>query len=334
MSIDISDVRPPITGSMLLKALNRTLERRAALAEGFIYEHTITMIAADPGLGKSTISTQLAVELSSGLPVFGLFHVAKPVKVLYIQAERSCIEVLERLDIINKVIPIIHDNLYLTDEYQRFNLLNYDHVDYFIRCVRRDCPDVGLIIVDPIYATVSGGLSNDLPASAFTKAMSRLQVETGAALLYNHHTVKPQHSRDGAIIEKEDPFYGSQWLKAHVTGSYYMKGHENGVKLLCKKDNYNLLTKSIHLEYNPETELSSIPVKEIATLERLKVYLRKQEIDKKTFTFEDMKTHLGCAVRNLRAQLKHPEIMSRLVVVSSIRNKNLYKSVSAQKNID
>ena len=326
MPINISEIRPPLTGIKLIEALSQKHERRPALAEGFLYEHTITMIAADPGLGKSTIATQVAVELSAGLPVFGVFNVPKPIRVLYIQAERSIIEILERLDIINKIIPIVKENLYITDAYQSFNLVNHDHVNAFIKCIKRDCPNIEFIILDPIYAMVAGGLSNDLPASAFTKAMSRLQVETRAGIWYSHHTIKQQHTRDGLAIEKEDPFYGSQWLKAHVTGSYYMKKHENGVKLICKKDNYNLLVKSIHLDYDPETELCSIPTSEISALERVKNFIKMREIDQKEFTFSQIKDSVEVCNKTLRYTLQHPEVINKIIVVNIIKRKHLYKA--------
>lgn len=325
----IEDIEPPLNGDSLQSALIRAKNKRGVIADGLLYEQTILMVAADPGAGKSTISTQVAVELAAGLPVFGIFKPPRPMKILYVQTERSIIEFLERLDVIGKVLPINRANIYATDEYQKMNLINAEHSRTFISCVLRDCPDVDVIFLDPIYSMVSGGLKDDIPASAFTKAMSLLQKETGAMLWYNHHTVKQQYSNTGGAIEKEDPFYGSQWIKAHVTGSYYMKKDGDGVKMLRKKDNYNLLPGCLDLEYNPETGLCCIPLEEAPAIERVKVFLRAKEMDRREFTFKDLEVATGLCTRTVREVIAHSSIKERMEIVSSIRNKNLYR-ISSQ----
>jgi len=315
-----------LTGDKLIEAITTAKKKRAPIAEGLLYEQTILMIAADPGVGKSTISTQVAVELSSGLPIFGVFQPPRAMKVLYVQTERSIIELIERLEVINKTIPISKDNLVITSEYQMLNLLNYEHLIVFIQCIKRDCPQVDVIFIDPIYCMVSGGLSKDEPASAFTKAMSLLQKETGATLWYNHHTVKPSYDNSGSKIEKTDPFYGSQWLKAHVTGSYYMKERKDeGVSLLKKKDNYNLMPHQIDLEYNPETGLCMAVGDALPALSKVKNYLNMRKIDQKEFTFKDIQAQTQLCTRILRECLVHSDIKCDLISVNGSYNKKLYK---------
>ena len=284
----IDDIQKALTGQKLLDSFAETHAKREIIADGFLYGHTINMIAAEPGAGKSTISTQVAVELTAGIPVFGLYEVPKPFKVLYIQTERSILELLERLEIISKVYPIIAENLFVTDEYQRLNLLIPKHVEMLIKCIHRDCGKPDVIFIDPIYAMVSGGLKDDIPASAFTKGMSRLQKETGAVLWYNHHTVKVQYSPSGHKIDREDPFYGSQWIKAHVTSSYHLREISGGVKLTLKKDNYNIMPKDISLDFDPETGLCSIPIEEIPSIDRIRGFLNLRKKDGKSFTFKDI----------------------------------------------
>lgn len=308
-----------------MQAIAKAKDKRKALAEGFIYEKTLVMLAADPGTGKSTITTQIAVELAAGLPIFGVFECPRPCKVLYIQTERSIIELLERLEIIGKVLPIAKDNLFVTDAYQSFNLLYPDHVEPFVNCVLRDCPNADIIFIDPIYCMVGGGLKEDVPASMFTKVMSILQEKTGAVLWYNHHTVKPSYTNKGDMIEKADPFYGSQWLKAHVTGSFYLKECKGGVQLDRKKDNYNILPKEIILEYDAETELCSIPMSELPAIEKVKAFLKMRKVDKKEFSFNDIKAYTKLCNRSIRSNLLHSSISDQIIVVSTKKNKMLYK---------
>ncbi len=325
---DVKDIPAALSGDSLLEAIHKAKEKRRALAEGFLYEQTINMFMAEPGIGKSTISTQVAVELAAGLPVFGIFPCPRPLRVMYIQTERNIIELLERLEVINKILSINKENLYITDEYQRFNLLNTEQAKVFLECIIRDCPRADIIFIDPIYATVAGGLKEDVPAAAFTKAMSNLQKATGASLWYNHHTSRPQYGSDGKKIVKDDPMYGSQWLKAHVTGSMLITPTEHGVSLVRKKDNYRLLPDTILLDYDAETELCSVKIDELPALERVRNFLRIRDVDGKQFSFNDILTETKLCNRTLRMLLLHSSIKDRLFVVSNKKNKRLYTTHS------
>jgi RecA-family ATPase len=324
--MNINDIPVALTGDKLVIAMQEAKTERTALAIGFLYKQTILMMSADPGVGKSTISTQVAVELAAGLPVFGVFDVPKPVKVLYVQTERSKLELLERLEVISKVLPIAKDNLVITDEYQHLDLMNFEHVKLFIQCIQRDCPNVEVIFIDPIYSMVRGGLKDDTPASAFVKGMSLVQKHTGATLYYNHHTVKKQYTDKGIAYEKDDPFYGSQWLKAHITGSFYVKSTDSGVDLIRKKDNYKLLPKQLELHYDSETELCSIPHDKLPALERVLTFIKSRAIDQRTFSFNDICDKTELCKRTVRAIFCTAEIKGRIFVVSTNKNKNLYKS--------
>jgi hypothetical protein len=324
--VELNDIGPAITGDKLIEVMRTAKLQRQTIVEGLLYENTILMVSAAPGVGKSTISTQIAIEMAAGLPVFGVFTVAKPTKVLYAQTERPILEFLERAEIISRVYPIIKENLVITDEYKMLNLLREDHVKVFIECIKRDCPGVEVIFIDPIYPMVAGGLSKDEPASAFCKAMSLVQKETGATLYYNHHTSRPQHDSYGAVINKDDPFYGSQWLKAHITGSYHMQANgEEGVKLSCKKDNYHTLTKEISLDYNPETGLSIVPLDELPPIERVKGFFRARELDNRPFSFKDIQAGTQLCTRTLRTVMARAPLANMVESTPVGRNKVMYR---------
>ncbi|MBU2685814.1 MAG: AAA family ATPase, partial [Gammaproteobacteria bacterium] len=291
----------------------------------FIYEHTRTMLTADPGLGKSTISTQMAIELAAGLPLFGHFRVPQPVKVFYAQTERPLIEILERIDEIGKIYPIIKENLAITGETQKLDLLKPMHVEILIEYIKKSCPGVRICFFDPIYALVSGGLSSDIPASLFTRAMSRIQSELNATFWYTHHTTKPQHSSNGEVIFKTDPFYGSQWLKAHVTGSLHLKATDTGVSLERKKDNYRLLPNYVKLDYDQETGLCSINSKDIPSIEKIRNYINAMGAAEKEFCFNDIEAATQLCSRTIREALLHNTISDLLIVVNTIRRKKIYK---------
>lgn len=318
-----NDIPLALTGDKLIEEMNKTQDGRKAIAEGLLYEHTYLMVTSEPGIGKSTVSIQVAVELAAGLPLFGYFKVPKPQKVLYIQCERNKIELLERLKIISNTMPIVKENLFITDEYQKLDFVR----DYqmLIECIKRDCPNPDIIFFDPIYATIVGGLKEDKTASIFTKIMSRISKIMNCAMWYNHHTVKQQYTSDGSKITKDDPFYGSQWLKAHVTGSYFMETTEEGVILKCKKDNYRVLTQVIGLNYNPETNLCYLADPSLLQpIDRLKHFIRGKKLERKEFGFKEILDGTKLCTRTIRELLCTPEIKGLLNTEKSNKNKYIY----------
>lgn len=319
-----NDIPGALKAKELIEAMEHAESSREIIAEGFLYKHTSLLISSEPGCGKSTISTQIAVELASGLPLFGYFHVPKPVKVFYVQCERNIIELLERLKVISKTLSINFNNLVITDQYQRLDFSR--HAPVLLECIKRDCPDAEVIIFDPIYATLAGGLKDDRPASIFTKIMSAISKSIGAAHILNHHTVKQTYSSFGEKIERDDPFYGSQWLKAHVTGSYTMKKTDKGVHLINKKDNYDILTKDILLDFNGETELSYLAdFAELAPIDRLKHFLRNKKLKNSTFIFSDIKRETKLCTRTIRQLLMHNTIRGVLEIEKGLKNKHFYR---------
>jgi RecA-family ATPase len=324
MSLSITNIGRALTGDSLIAAMHAAKEARKPLVEGLIYDKTMLLVSADPGTGKSTISTQIMIEAAAGLPIFGMLHVPKPLKFLYAQTERDILEVLERIEVFSKSYPIVKENIFVTDEYQRFNMLNTDHVHMLAECIKRDCPGgVDVINWDPIYSMVSGGLSKDEPAAAFTHAMSIIHKEIGAVHWYNHHTVKPEYFQ-GKKQEREDPFYGSQWLKAHCTGAYYMKKTEKGVQMIRKKDNYGILTEILDLEYNAETGLCTINMDGLTAKDRIRNYIGLKKMEGKTFYFDDIVNATKVCTRQVRTILLHSSIKDLIIVVSTKDKKHLY----------
>ena len=323
--MNLNDIKLGLTGDVLVSALDKKHINRKVIAEDLIYENTCLMVAAEPGCGKSTVSTQVAMELAAGLPVFGYFHVPRPMKVLYSQQERHISETLERVKVLKDTIPLIKDNLVITDEYQKLDLLLSEHKYMITKCIQRDCPNVDVIFFDPIYAMVRGGLSKDEPASAFAKAMSFIEKETGAAIWLNHHTTKDNYDNHGNKYEKDDPFYGSQWIKAHVTGSYFMKKNDDGVRLINKKDNYSILAKEIVLEYDPDTEYCTVEGNKMPAIERVKNFIRIKGVDGKEFTFSHIKEGTNLSARKIREILVHTIVKDMVSCVSGSYGKKIYK---------
>ena len=318
----------PLTGEPLKEALNSTEPERKPLIQDFLYERSVIMISADPGAGKSVITAQAIAQMSCGLPVFGFLQVPKPVKCYYVPFERGKEEILERLKIMYETIPMDFDNIFINDSFIGYDVLKSDHADLIINSIEIANPDV--VILDPIYASVAGVLSNDEKASQFTRFSARIQAEVGCANWLNHHTTKQSYAQDGTAIEKEDPFYGSQWLKAHCTAAYYLKKNsESGTTLINKKDSHGNLIKKIKLDYNAEDYISFIDAKNIdlSPIERLKIFLRtKWNSNIKTFYYDELYNCLQpLSTSYLRRICRQQIFVDHVIKSKPIRGKSLYE---------
>lgn len=232
------------------------------LVEGFLYEKSIHLIYADPGVGKSTIAIQLAASLSSGTKLFGQLDVPRPRRVYYIQMESSYEETIDRLRLIKETVPMNFGNLWIDDKLKGVNVCKEEHGRMVIDRIRENCIIPELVIIDPIYAIVSGGLSKDDVASSFCRFSSLLQSELDCAVLHLHHTSKDVYSQDGKKIDRDNSFYGSQWLAAHPHNMFHLtkpdpKRHDRVTLYRKKSRNANLLPE-IMLHFDAETHTNYI----------------------------------------------------------------------------
>lgn len=331
MPEEVKDLEKKIslTGQDLKNALLEIHPERKPLIEGFLYERSIMMMSADPGAGKSTITAQAIAQMSCGLPVFGYLHVPRPIKCYYLAFERGREEILERLKVMQDIVPMDFDNIFINDSFIGYNVLDAGHADFIIKAINHDCMNPDVVFLDPIYSAVAGGLSTDDKASQFTRFSARLQSTIGCANWLNHHTVKESYSQDGTAIEKADPFYGSQWLKAHCTAAYYLRRNDSGTVLLNKKDTQNNLLKKIVLEYNPEDYISYVDQKnmEVPAMDRLKMFLRsKWKTDNKTFLYDQLYTCLmPLSHAHLRRLMRQVCLEGYVTVDKTIGRKSLYR---------
>jgi len=206
----------PLNGEELNKQLSKKIVH-TPLADGFLYKGASVMISSQPSVGKSVLAIQAAYQLSEGIPLFACLDVPEPIRVWYIQMERPYIESLERLQYMLNGHKKEFRNLFIDAELQALNFLKEDHLELILNRGKIINPD--LVIIDPLYG-ITTGLSKDEVAASVTKVFTIMKKELDCALWLNHHTVKNTYDMvNGKKVPKDDPFYGAQWLKAHVTGS-------------------------------------------------------------------------------------------------------------------
>lgn len=316
------------TGSTLLDDLDNLQIVSHPLVEDFLYHPKITMLAADPGTGKSLIALQLALSLSSATPLFGVLGVPKPVRVYYLQLEGDYEEFIERMRSMRQVIPL--DAEYLCwDTTPVLNVFDSTHREQLFKRIHSwGKPD--LIIVDPIYRAVSGGLSKDEPASAFVAFSSQMKAEFDCAQLLIHHTHRPSKDRDGFKVAEDDPFYGSQWLKAHVDVSYHLEhAHTSGSSstLTNKKSRGANVLKKLSLTYHPETMTCEMvfTAQEGDALTRILAYIAFCKQQGKETDFYEVATAVSISHAQLMRYCRNPVILDKVELIKRRPHKTLWR---------
>jgi len=334
MSIPI--YQPALTGSALETALTATADARQPLIEGLVYERSVILMSADAGVGKSTVLANIIAPASAGLPVFQLLPVPRPLLCYYIPFERGTEEILERLKHIQKVIPFNAANikLFQNSTFPTPNLYLERDQDFLLDSIETDCPNQppDLVFYDPIYQAVAGGLSDENKVSLFIRFNVRLMARFGCSTWLNHNTSRDRYAVDGTKIEREDPYYGSSFLKNHCTGSYFLKANPDidGTTLIRKKDNFDLLLKRLDLFYEPETYTCYVKGHEsgLPIADRLRLILRQLKSEKNHVTFRCLQGRLlGVSTSYLRRMLCTPPFIDYLKKYKSNGEATLYEIV-------
>jgi len=238
--------------------------------------------------------------------------------------ERPETESLERLQLMKGDLDVDWSNLFIDVELQALNFLNPSHFEYVLSRGTEIKPD--LAIIDPLYG-IATGLSKDEIASGVSKMFTVFKKTLGCTLWILHHTIKNTYEViEGRKVVKDDPFYGAQWLKAHVTASYLADNFEGGIKLVCKKDSHGRLIKELTTSFDHDSYLSTVVIDNLEAAERYKLFINSMFVSgKKTFFFEDARAHLGCAPTTLRELNRTPQIRGCLTVHKTSGHKTLYE---------
>lgn len=321
---------PALTGAALTAAIDATADSRPALIEGLLYERTVLLVSADAGVGKSTLVANVMAQASLGLPVFNALYCPRPLRCYYIPFERGSEEIRERLKYLRKAIPFNADRLHIFNHPDFFpNLYERMDQDFLLKSIEQDCPEPpDVVFYDPIYQAVAGGLCNEDRVSIFIRFNVRLMKALGCATWLVHHTGKPGYTKDGEKFEKDDPYYGSSFLRNHCTGSYAVKSYEGGTMWTERKDNLKALLKKLILTYDDETYTSHLEDDQrgLSAEDRLKLVLRRFRHEHKTFTFKQVGgCVMGVSTSRLRQLFCTPPISAVLKKVKSLGGATLYE---------
>lgn len=294
---DHEETAPIYHGDKLREAIDKALDERTPLIEGFLYEHGVTMVYADDGLGKSTVILNLIVEASAGLPAFKGLPCPKPLNTIWICAERPLDEPFERIKLMEQSVKPNLNNLVFDKEIQGMDLMSKDGVGKFMLRLTElesvfENGHVDIVVIDPIYA-LGGDLSNAKDIHNINNILRTIQKRFECAIIYTHHTNRGSRAKDtGERVDGD--MYGSRFLSANVTGAFHIKKTEDGVDLINKKNTYGNLLKNIPLIYDESTQTLSISedAEDFNKRDKILLFLRKKHAERKEFALREIANQL------------------------------------------
>lgn len=185
------------------------------LCNNYIQRGDVILLSGSEKSGKSILSLQLASNLSNGSQFLGKYS-CKESKVLYIQLEGKVTELVDRLECMQRAIP--HKAANLARIYQKFLPLDEDiGINALERTVKALpwLPDV--IIIDPLYMSLSGDLNSNESIRTFLFKVAPYIDNNKFTTIFIHHSKRDTYGQDGSRQELGDKsIYGSVFLRAFV----------------------------------------------------------------------------------------------------------------------
>ncbi len=157
-----------------------------------------------------------------------------------------------------------------------------------------------ILFVDPIYPGMK-----DISAvyvNIFCELMTRIQATVGCSYILTHHAGRTSVTQFGSEARRSSPYFGSTFIMAHVTGSYFIEKSEdkNGLIFKGDKSSQSNLMSSITTVYDPSTHLSEIDIPKLSANDRFIIYAKQCAHSGYKPTFKDVRGHLQVSASSLR----------------------------------
>lgn len=211
--------------------LSVELQGSNPLIKQFLYERDNILLVGKEKSNKSTFAMQMCCALSSAEPFLGEYEVPRAVDCVYIQAEGKLASTQSNLRNMTKVIPIDKQKIlflyYPSIPLNKPEGINQiiSHIDLWKR------PEV--IVVDPLYQSMSGDISSQPDSTAMTANLRMLSERYSCSILLVHHAHRPWKNKEGSIIDEGDDsvfgsfvwkaFPDSVWLIEKVRGNKWQR---------------------------------------------------------------------------------------------------------------
>jgi hypothetical protein len=205
-----------------------------------------TMISAAPNKGKSLMSQNLALAITSFMGVVLEKFYAKKARVLYLDFEMGESLVKERFQKMLSGNPIGAEGLFIKC------LLGKDILeDSFKQHLEKWIQDfkIELLVIDPIGSAWTGDENNKEEVSRLTSYLDSLIERFKVSILFVHHWRKAskEHKTGGEMAAGSYKF--NAWVDVHMT----LDGESSCLLISCQKARATARFSPVRARLNPET---------------------------------------------------------------------------------
>lgn len=313
------------TGDSLKDDFDNLEITRKPIIHEFLYERDIFMLSADSGVGKSTITAQLAMSLSSGTALFGGLETRKA-RTYVIQVEGDYEESIERMRFMRQTIPV--DFNYLAwHENRRLDISSREGIEHAIFEIESTMPNPEVVIIDPIYKLSSKDICTGEGALMVVNFSDAIYERFNCSVVLVHHNTKDNFVMvNGQKEAKNDSYYGHSFIKNHVRTSYslYRDKESDQPRIIRKKGRGSDTLHQIDLMYDPMTMTCTIAFEDKNTdaLLRVKTFINRQASLSLTTDFNQVM--LNCHVSQAQLRRLKPKFEDLIDVKIEARGKQVW----------
>lgn len=222
------------------------------LIDNFLYKRQSVMLIAKDKVGKSIISTQMAMCLTCGAPFLNTFDVSGAYNVLYIQTEGSREETKRRMVSMKEHIKGFNTDRFFYHYGRGMQLHTMEGIVDLQRLIEDCGVPIDVVIIDPLYKAITGGdISSSKDATIFTDNLDAIKEQYNLTILVIQHKRKSSKTPTGNIIDLGDEeSMGSSIFKNyfdHTINMVYDKKNDLR-KLLCDTQRNGEINKKLDLK--------------------------------------------------------------------------------------
>lgn len=215
-----------------LLAFDVTNDPNSMLGRRWLCKGHACMIVGASGIGKSTLTMQLAVQWAAGLAPFGVRPV-KPLKMLIIQAENDIGDLAEQFRgaAASSIVPktpetakLLQENIIFVRDTVHTGRDFVDRLQTLIDLHKPDC-----VWIDPLLSYIGDDVGDQKVASTFLRNwLGPLLEATGVILFVVHHIRKPAQNDARTSTELQYLAAGSSELVNWARAVIYLESPADG----------------------------------------------------------------------------------------------------------
>ena len=287
--------------------LEHKFKKREFLIENLVREKDSIILVGDAKVAKSLLALQLTCSATSGTPFLDRYKVLRESKVSYVQLEGEIEDTQDRLERMIKTLEFNPDFFQLLF-YPPLELQDRNAMVRLKEEIEKFKPDI--LIIDPLYAALTGSLSDNAIVRQFIGNLRVLKGALGCALILIHHAhrIRTDGKTGRVINEGDEALYGSAFFKAWADHLLLLENDKRTEirTLSCKTQRSGKVLKQCNLRLIEPDPLYFETVEKCETKEALIISILMREEHKEGLAAQEADELYGIKHTTFYESVKKP----------------------------